>query len=410
MKKRLPIDWLLFLLILISGLIKYYIVFIDHNPNQFVYSDMNGYVERARNTLLWSFQPMDTIYPPGYHLFLALIMKISNSPFFLALSNFGLGVGATCLSYSVARKFLSRKFSFLAVLLMTSLQMLNVIYGFYISENLFIVLLLLSYLNFFDFIRKPQVHKLVLFSFFFALSSITRGEALLMYLCTIMLFLLLEKMNHKIKHIIVSLFVVFSILIIESTLASKIAGKITFISNNSGLSSMIGWCKLYKIESFPPGQRWYFYSTAGIEKKYGFVNTYATSVSFLDNAYFWNQSLNCIKQNPILILKKIEAVLFLFKSNFFPGFNTYPLWKYISNTLLIIIASLCFVKIIIFRQIKSIYLLVPLISVSIFAYLLQGEERYLVPSLPFLIIFFVIAYQKDIVYISRKMSISRFQG
>ncbi|MEW5756388.1 MAG: hypothetical protein AB1810_08780 [Pseudomonadota bacterium] len=60
---------------------RYYYIFITHRATDYVYSDMQLYVERALNFINPNYNAniADTIYPPGMHMLLGLIYTIDSS-------------------------------------------------------------------------------------------------------------------------------------------------------------------------------------------------------------------------------------------------------------------------------------------------------------------------------------------
>ncbi len=66
---------------LIGILWRYYHIFISHRATDYLYSDMQLYVERARNFINPSYTDniADTIYPPGMHMLLGTMYAVASS-------------------------------------------------------------------------------------------------------------------------------------------------------------------------------------------------------------------------------------------------------------------------------------------------------------------------------------------
>ena len=75
--------------------------------------------------------------------------------------------------------------------------------------------------------------------------------------------------------------------------------------------------------------------------------------------------------------------------------DIYYLWQKISN-----IALYLFIFFIILRIFKikgkELILLFPFIGIAFAAYITQGEERYLIPAIPFLILLWAKLYEREI--------------
>lgn len=400
--KKIRVDRYLITLLVLSAVVKSYVIFFGHNPNNFIYSDMKGYIDRALGLFSGTTGPIDTLFPPGYHFFLSLVMAINKTPFFLAASNFFLAIVTVFLVYKLGLLMANKKVAFIAALMSNFFHKLNVIYGYFISENLYIPLLLTAFYFFLKFLKEKHSEYFLVSSLFFGFSAITRGEGLVVYIIVLSLYISHYVMSFRSRResgeksfpLLLGVMIFVVIVGVESFYYTSLAKKPTVIANSSGSAAAHGWCKLFSITSHnPPGSTYYFFATPGLE--YGFIEQFETEKAMIDTQFFWGKVKDCIIREPSKLITKLEAIGHLFRSKFFPAYETYGVWKTMSDFFLVLVLILTLFRA---RKMKKIglYLLLPFLAALLLAYLIQGEERYLIPSIPFILILFADFYKEEI--------------
>jgi 4-amino-4-deoxy-L-arabinose transferase-like glycosyltransferase len=180
--RRHSIFWLLLLALLIRLLIFSFVLL--YQPNKFEISDLDGYVNIARNMLkdgIYSREVappfhIDITRPPLYPIVLAGLMLIGNfNGNLIVLFQIFLGVALIGLTFSLSRELnFDLRSSLIAVILVTLDPILILINHYFLSEPLFLLLLFTGLWIFSKFINNQRIVFLALSSGLLACGALTR--------------------------------------------------------------------------------------------------------------------------------------------------------------------------------------------------------------------------------------------
>lgn len=130
---------------LLGGFERLVYVVVLHPPAQHIYSDMFGYVERARRFFTAVPENIgDTIYPPGTYAYLGLLYKLDPSWSLAALAQWLLALGTMGLIWLIARRLYGATAGLVALVIATLYPPLVHYPGLFLSETPFTFSLLLT--------------------------------------------------------------------------------------------------------------------------------------------------------------------------------------------------------------------------------------------------------------------------
>ena len=169
-------------------------------------------------------------------------------------------------------------------------------------------------------------------------------------------------------------------------------------SSNGGIGVAALWCDAKSIQFNKNGYSFGFGWPGNID--YPDNTRIFTTVPFENQKYYYQMGLNCLKQHPERLVTSFSSIIKLFHSHLFPttedmaGWQTFRtifkclnVFTFICSVITII--GIATNKIKISHNTKKYFYLMALIILSLFATLyLQnpGEERYLIPYAPLLMI------------------------
>ncbi|MBI3599459.1 MAG: glycosyltransferase family 39 protein [Nitrospinae bacterium] len=186
-------------------------------------------------------------FPPGYSLILAGLFKLFFPSYKLAqFSNVIFGTISCLLTYAICKKAFGERAAMLALGIM-ALSPTNIVWSAVVfSENLFLPLLLGVILLWLHIIQderplRENLFKLILSGILLGLTSLTRGQAILLP-AALFLWIIFNRKSFSsalIAALIVSLSMIFTVL--PWTMRNKeIFGTYKLISTNGGINLLIG--------------------------------------------------------------------------------------------------------------------------------------------------------------------------
>lgn len=348
-----------------------------HMPSEAVYSDMNGYYQRALDLLSkGALTKPDLIYPPGYHVWIAFLKKWFQTDLALVWSHIVFGVSSCfVLAYAVS-KWLGQRAGKVSLVLFLFYYPWIALSGLYMAETVYIFLLSLFFTLL--MLHQDSDSKKHWFLIGFAASIAGWVKGLMTFIFPLLLLWLAWKRKPKLMTVFFLGY--FIPLLIQGFYFQKYHGKFQLVSANSAINLVEGKCGFGRIND-PDG--YYFYSPLFLQL--GNSKTKTFEKPFWDSAYYTKEGLKCIQENPKVLLTSFKYVYFLFLDN--------QLWPPVMQKMRsatyfyqLVFSILVFPGVLfgvwrIGRRLRSrrfIPLLIPL-SIVICAWVFKSEIRYRVP-------------------------------
>lgn len=162
------------------------------------------------------------------------------------------------------------------------------------------------------------------------------------------------------------------------------------IAGNGGVNFTMAWCQPVKISYLTgAGESFWFRSPSTFGTRGKTINT---DIPFYKQGTYYRMGMECIRDNPFLLIKNLRHIANIFHSEFYPSFyisewhpNLLFAWKLAAIPLLFLFMLYPFVR----RRQTGEWLLgfFGLFSTLVMVYLFNpGEERYLVPCYPLFLV------------------------
>jgi len=398
--------WLWFLLI--SGfLMRILYIFCFTKPDEYLWSDAGGYDGRALQMAQGKHVLFSTYWPPFFHIFLSIIYRFL---LWLGLESFRIKIdiiifglfyviGFWCI-YQISKKLFSIKTALIILAILTFWWPFIFLNALVMSENLFFPLF---FLGFYFLIKNPDKASTGIWvGLFWGLSAITRP----IFILVIPIFLIWSlwyKINWKFLLIftITITIIILSIMIYNffyTSIDTFSSGIEKSISSNGGVGFAMLWCDAKAIQFNKYGYQFGFGPPANID--YLESKRIFTNIQFTNQKYYYQLGFSCIKQHPERLLTNFFSIIKIFDSRLFPGLDKIFGWEFFRLIFKFLNLTLFLVSIITFWfltqnkiQIKMekkkyfnlLFFIVMTLPITVY---LQnvGEERYIIPYVPLLII------------------------
>ncbi len=393
-------------------------IFIFTRPESYIWSDSAVYDGQALQMAKNQYVMFSTYLPPFFHIFLSWIyrpliwLKLEDWRIKIDIVIFALFyiIGFWCI-YQITKKLFSKKIGLIILTILIFWYPFIFLNYIVMSENLFFPLL---FLGLYFLIVKPLRPSTGLWlGLFWGIAFITRPIFALV-LPIFVIWSLYYKINWKIliNFIIVAAIIIASAALFNLyyTIDDAVGGAEKSISSNGGAGFAMLWCDAKSIQFNKDG--YYFWFAPPANADYPENKRVFTTTPFANQDYYYKMGLNCLKQNPWKLIGNFSSIAKLFNSRLFPEVEGI---KYLENFRLTfkIITGLMFIggmltivgilgkRILIDKAIKKYFFFFALIILSLMltVYLqAPGEERYIMPYAPLLIILsapvFIIFFKK----------------
>lgn len=297
-------------LILFFALIARLVFSLGIHPIQnFIFSDMNSYLDISTRLLQFDRSLANVFYPIGYPLFLMLVRRITAVSFFpaVALLQSLMGLASLILLYAISKNILSRKFRLIFLIILAGYYPWIDFGGYLMSETLATLLLVLTvYLAFFFFNHKNLLW-LFLLPLVIGLGTLVRANLLLSGLF-IVFWLAIQTITKK-RLIVFSCGFILAFLF-SSQIYRFHGGTGSPIAMNGGLNFTQGQCQ-YRGASDSYG--WSFGPPVFTQRNFQIERSF--DQPFTNSGYFYHQGINCLLANPIRIIEKPTELYYLFFGN-----------------------------------------------------------------------------------------------
>ena len=388
-------------LLLFGFLLRIFYIFSFTKPESYLWSDPGGYDQRALQFAQDQYVMFSTYWPPFFHLFLSVIyrplvwlglegQRIKIDIIFFAILYM---VGFWCI-YQIVKKLFSVKPALVVLTILIFWYPFIFLNYLVMSENLFFPL---AFLGLYFLIVKPLKPSTGLWlGLFWGLALLSRP----IFALVIPLFIIwgiYNKLGWRflLKFAIV-IFIIIGLMMAFNFYYTKGAEK--SISSNGGVGFALLWCDAKSIEFNNNGYNFGFGPPANI--KYPDSKKIVTGVPFENQNYYYEMGINCIKNNPERLFTNTSSIIKLFHSRLFPTTTDVAFWegfrlffKFLSGFLFLAsLATIIGIKTNLIKlesSIKKYFYLFGLFIFSLFTtvYLQNpGEERYIIPYSPLLII------------------------
>lgn len=371
---------------------------VIHPIQNFIFSDMNSYLDISTRLLLSGRSLANVFYPIGYPLFLMLVRRITAVSFFpaVALLQSLMGLVSLILLYAISKNILSRKFRLIFLIILTCYYPWIDFGGYLMSETLATMLLVLMvYLAFFFFGHKNLLW-LFLLPLAVGLSTLVRANLLLSGLFVVF-WLAIQAITPR-KAMVFSCGFVLAFLL-SSQIYRYYGGVNSPIAMNGGLNFMQGQCQ-YRGASDSYG--WSFGPPVFTQRNFQTEKSF--DQPFTNSGYFYHQGINCLIANPIRIIEKPTELYYLFFGNVAwpssdqPGYSTA---MKVSHALFnaTIFPGLFLATYLFFKERKRLFktrpaiLFLMVLSLVVTTIVYYGDIRYRLPFDGFLILLSLWAYQ-----------------
>lgn len=398
-----------YILLAFGFLLRVFYIFLFTTPEKYLFSDPGYYDQRALQMAKDQYIMFSTYWPPFFHMFLSIIYR---PLVWLGLENWRIKIDIIIFAllyivafwciYQIAKKLFTKKIA-LIILAVLIFWYPFIFFNYLImSENLFFPLL---FLGLYFLIVKPIKHSTGLWlGLFWGFAFLTR-PVFALAIPLFLLWALYYKINWKFLLafsttgiIIIALMMGFNFCYTKNDTAG---GTEKSISSNGGVGFAMLWCDAKSIQFDKNGYNFGFGPPANIDYKDS--KRIFTSVPFSNQKFYYQMGLDCFKKNPERIIKNLSSVWKLFHSHLFPTIGNIAFWENfriifkILTDFLFAGALLSFIAITmglfkVEEPIKKYFLLFALIIFSLLATVYfqnVGEERYLIPYAPLLMILII---------------------
>lgn len=373
--------WLPWLLLVLNAVLTVWVVFFLHPMETAIFSDMKEYVLRADQVSDGLYDLNHFFQPIGYSLWIVLWRYLDAGGWeLLKLTHVLLVVLSVYFGWQTARMLLPGKWD-LAVLflLSTNIQWIQLA-GYALSETLFTFLLTTLLWGAVRWMKYGLMRDAVLVGFLFGLGFFVRGAAVffppVLLLWSIICVLRRQQpFRPTIIHLLVMGGCALMIALAHGTYSQLKYGQFKLGADAGGLNFVEGKCPA-KHNFDNTGYSWlsplHYYLGETDEKHW--------DVPFSDQAYYWRQGWECVRQDPFVLITSVRYIYYLFAGN--------PLWphaeqgKYYELWFKVIIVPLFVVGLIVACRRRDQPIIMPallLLSLFLVAWIFKSELRFRVP-------------------------------
>jgi len=413
---KLKEDLFAYILLFSGFIIRLLYIFIFTKPENYLWSDAGTYDEHAMRMAKDIHITLSTYWPPFFHMFLSLIYR---PLIWLGLENWRININVILFAlfyiiafwciYQIVKKLFTKKAGLIVLGVLILWYPFIFLNALVMSENLFFVLVFLGL--YFLIIKQPTTLNGFWLGLFWGLAVITRP----IFAFTLPFFIfwgLYYKINWKflLSTTIAASVIIFSLMTFNYFYTG---GAEKSVSSSGGFNFAMTWCDVKSVKYTHNGYWFWFVSAANID--YPDDKAIVTDVPFENQNYYYQIGLDCIKEHPEAIINNLSSIKKLFSSHLFPTTTDMAGWQ---NFRLIfkIITGLLFAASLatiiglfngwtyINKETKKYLFLFAIIILSLFITLYfqnVGEERYLIPYCPFLIMLAIPTLTKLTNYLKR---------
>lgn len=231
-----------------GGLGRLIYILVIHPATQHIYSDMQGYVDRALRSAAGVPENIaDTLYPPGASMFFAALYRVDPSWALAAIAQWLIALGVMALIWQMARRLYGNGAAVAALVLATLYFPFTHYAALFLAENVFTFLSLLS---FYSLLRAGQAAGIAALRWALAagialaLAAAFKNTIVLPAICTAVVWLVFAKKygGHGGWPMAFGVVIGFSLLIVPlSQRCTRLnEGRFCLVSNNLAMNVLMG--------------------------------------------------------------------------------------------------------------------------------------------------------------------------
>jgi len=313
--------WSSLLLFALNIVLTTWVVFFLHPMETAIYSDMNEYVYRADQITNGLYDLNHFFQPIGYSLWIAGLRFIDGGGWeLLKLSHVLLVLLSVYFGWQTARLLLPAKWD-IAVLFLLSVNVQWIQLASYaLSETLYTFLVTTLLWSTVRWARYSRMHDAVLTGLLFGLGFFVKGSAVF-FPPLLLLWGMIRVARYRLSlhptliHLLVMGACAGVIALAHGTYSQMTYGQFKLGADAGGLNFIEGKCPA-KHNFDNTGYEW----LSPLHLHLGETEQKHWDVPFSDQAYYWGQGWECIKDNPVVVLTSLRYIYYLFTGN--------PLWPY----------------------------------------------------------------------------------
>lgn len=391
----------LYCILIFGFLLRLFYIFVFTVPENYLGSDPGAYDSWALMFAKNQHIVFSTYWPPLFYIFLSFIYRpliwlgIESWRIKIDVIIFAIFymIGFWCI-YQIAKKLFTKKIALIVLITLIFWYPFIFLNYLIMSENLFFPLV---FLGLYLLIVKPLKPATGLWL------GLLWGVALLgrpifsLALPLFFIWVLYYRLNWKILlNFFITVLLIVATMMVFNFYYTK--GVEKSISSNGGVGFAMLWCDAKSIEFRNSGYSFGFGPPANVD--YPENKRIFTDVPFSNQKYYYQMGLNCLKNHPERLITSISSVFKLFQSHLFPtvgGIANWENFRLVFKIITALLFILCLSTIIgisenwilVDKSIKKYLNLFALfiLSLLIAVYLQNvGEERYIIPYTPLLMI------------------------
>ena len=378
------LPWIPAILLILNGLATAWVVFALYPMEKVIFSDMSGYDRRAGEIIRGEYSLFHFFQPIGYPLWLALCRWLAGGDWWLVkLTHVAMVWLSVFLGWRVARRILPPNWALLALALMSLHAQWWALAAFALAETLYTLLITVLLWSTVRWVERPGVLHAAIAGLSFGLAFFVKGSAaffpiFLGFWCLAEVVRGRAPLKSTMAHLAVMGFLASTIAVAHGFFALAKIGQFRTAAAVGALNFVEGKCP-WK-DNRDGNFRWFsplFYQLGEVQRK-------DWDVSFLNQAYYWRQGWQCIKDDPLVLVTSLRYVYYLYAGNrMFPVSEANrKLWGPYEAWIASVIFPLTMIGLFIaLRRRERPATVAALLYLSLFAamWVLKSELRYRVP-------------------------------
>lgn len=379
-------------IILLAAILRYFFIFEWHQPGQYLFSDMATYLKWANQILSGQITQDHFFQPIGLPALEALLLSMSPDGLqFLSWLQWVASLLTLVLIWRTTLNLLNYQLALIALILASFHYPFIFISGIFLSECLFtFVLSLIIWLLSTKQYPWPKTWSYLLGTLV-GFSLWLKGTFAL-FLPLLWLWTIYKCYKYRADQNLLRLYSIptllfslglISVMILHGTISYHTINEFHLSPTNGGLNFVEGKCP-WKKNIAPDGQWWQsplFAQTQEHEQK-------KWDQPFHNSSYFYQQGLECIIDNPVILIDSLRYIPYLFINNeFWPSLNTAKEYKSLSRNYNLFFAfwalpALAFALLTILatpNDQKWLTWLLPVITIFCTVWMFKSEVRFRIP-------------------------------
>ncbi len=297
--------------IALAAIVRLWYIFWAHLPEDHIFSDMQGYVDRANRFFSERKSPYDFFQPIGYSFLLALTFNFEPQYLVIKILHFLASLGTVVLSWRAAARLIGEKMALWVLAILAIHPPLISLSGFFLAETVYALLLSILFYLFTAWAFPWSLRQAFALGLFFYFAAFFKGNHIL-FLPIFALWLVWGRQFAK-KNLSSLLAFALGIGLLagaHGVYSYHQTGTALWGPQAGGLNFVEGKCPDKK-NSDSGNTSWtspLFAQTRPITHKHW-------DHPFWDQSFFFKQGLNCIAKDPAVLIESLSSIGYLFFGN-----------------------------------------------------------------------------------------------